>query len=88
MLMALNSLAAVHTKPTIKTTKQILNYSATHPDTVTEYRISGTILHIYSDESHKSKPEAQIRAGRYFFLGPKYNTMIQSMPPPNGPVNV
>ena len=47
MLMALNSLAAVHTKPTIKTAKQInkiLNFSATHPDAVTEYRRSGMIL--------------------------------------------
>ena len=40
MLMALNYLAAVQKKPTIETTKQItefLNYSATHPDAVTEY---------------------------------------------------
>ena len=39
LLMALKSLVAVHTKPTIETKKQItqsLNYSATYPDAVTE----------------------------------------------------
>ena len=49
MLMALNSLAAVKTKPTIETEKQIshfLNCSATHPDAITEFRKSVMILHI------------------------------------------
>ena len=49
MLMALNSLTAVRTKPTIETAKQItqfLNYSATNPDVVTEHRRSGIILHL------------------------------------------
>ena len=53
--MALNSLAAVQTNPIIKTAKQIiqyLNYRATHTDAVIEYRISGTILHIYLDASY------------------------------------
>ena len=57
MLMALNSLAAVQTKPTIETAKiitQILNYSATHPDAVIECIKSGMILHIYSDASYLS----------------------------------
>ena len=47
MLMALDSLAAVQTKPKIETAKQItqfLNYSATHPDAIIEYRKSGMIL--------------------------------------------
>ena len=69
--MALNSLAAVHTKPTIETAKQVtrfLNYSATRPDKITEYRRSGMILQIYSDESHISEPEARTRASGYFFL--------------------
>ena len=48
MLMALKSLAEVQTNPTIETSKQItqfINYSATHPEAVTEYRKSGMILH-------------------------------------------
>ena len=53
-LMALKSLATVQKKRTIETAKQItqfLNYSATHPDAITEYRKSGMILHTYSDAS-------------------------------------
>ena len=46
------------------------------------------ILHVYSDASYISEPEAQIRARGYFFLEPKSNTQIQKMPPENGPVNV
>ena len=74
MLMALKSLAAVQTKPIIKTAKQItqfLNYSATRPGAVTEWRRSGTILHIYLDASYISEPEAQSRAGGYIFLRTK-----------------
>ena len=69
MMMALNSLVAVHTNPIIKTEKQVtqyLNYSTTHPDAVTEYRRSGIILHVYLDESYISEPDARIRAGGYF----------------------
>ena len=69
MMMTLNSLATVHAKLTSKTAKQIhnfLNYSATNPDAVTEYRKSGMILHIYYDASYILEPEARSRAGRYF----------------------
>ena len=47
--MALKYLAAVQTKPTIEIAKQItqfLNYSATYPDEIPEYRKIGMILHI------------------------------------------
>ena len=57
MLMSLNLLAVVQKKPTTETAKQItqlLNYSVTHPDAVTEYIISGMILHIYSDSFYIS----------------------------------
>ena len=49
MLVALKSLVAVQTKPTIETAKQItqfLNYSATRPDAITEYKKIRMILHI------------------------------------------
>ena len=85
-LVALNSLAAVQKKSTIETAKQItqfLYYSTSHPDVLTEYRRSGMILHIYSDESYISEPEAHIRAEGYFSLSPKSinNTQITAMPP-------
>ena len=46
------------------------------------------ILHIYSNVSYISEPEAWSRYRGYFFLGPKSNTPIQEMPPENGPVHV
>ena len=91
MLMDLNSLVAVQIKPTIETANQIthfLNYSATHPDAITEYRKSGMILHIYSDVSYISEPEAQSRSRGCFFLGPKSNTPIQEIPLENVPVHL
>ena len=69
MLIELNSLEAVQTNMTIETTKQItqfLNYSATHTGTVTEYIKIRMILHIYSDASYISEPEAKSRSGGYF----------------------
>ena len=69
ILMGLNSLVTVQIKLTIETAKQInqfLNYIATHPETVKEYRRSGIIIHIYSDELYISEPEARNRAGGYF----------------------
>ena len=62
MLMELKSLAAVQTNPTIETAKQItqfLNYSATKPYVVTEYRRSGMVINIYLDASYISEPEAR-----------------------------
>ena len=91
MLMALNFLEAVQTKPIIVTTKQtthFVNYSATHPDEITEYRKSGIILHVYSNASYTSELEARSRSGGYYFLGQKYNTPIQEIPLENGPVHV
>ena len=46
------------------------------------------ILQIYFNASHISEPEAQSRAGGYFFIGPKPNTPIQEIPPENGPGHV
>ena len=68
--MALNSLMAIQKKLTIETAKkttQFLNYSATHPDTITEYIKIGMILQIYSDASYISEPDAQRKDVRYFF---------------------
>ena len=74
MLMELNYQAAVQKKTTIDTEKYIthlLNYCASHPDSVTKYKINNTILHICSDASYLSEPEAQSISGGYFSLGPQ-----------------
>ena len=43
---------------------------------------------IYQYEYYISEPEARSRADGYFFLGPKFNILIQEMYPKNGPVHV
>ena len=91
MLMALNSLAVVQKNLTIETAKQItqlLNYSATHPYAIIEYKKSGMILQMYYNAFYISEPEARSRAGGYFSLGPNSKTPIQEIPPENGPVHV
>ena len=90
MLMALNSLAELQTIPTIETSKQIttfLNYSASHPYSVIECRRSRMILHISSDASCISEPEARSRADG-FFLNTKSKTPITSMTTEKGSVYV
>ena len=91
ILMALNSLATLQTNPTIETAKQItqfISYSMTHPDAVTEPRISGMIIHIYLDASPISERWGLSRAGEYFLLGPKSNTPIKSISPGNRSMHI
>ena len=85
MVMALNSLVAVQTKSTVEVEKNIthfLNYCASNPDDVTEYKRNYIILHLYSDASCLSEPEALSRSGGYFFLvpRPKNKTPISEVP--------
>ena len=49
---------------------------------------SRMVIHIYSDASYISEPEAQSGAIGYFVLGPKYNIPMQEIPPDIGPVHV
>ena len=66
LIIKLNSLAAVQKNPTIETAKQttqLLNYKASHPYAVKEYRRITMILHIHSYASYISEPEACSRAG-------------------------
>ena len=69
MLIELNYLEYFHNNPTMETEKQInhfLNYCESHPDYMTEYKRSDMILHLYSDASYLSEPEAHSRSGGYF----------------------
>jgi hypothetical protein len=74
VLMPLNDIATEQTRATEKaqaTTKQLLNYLATHPDTTNRYQASDMILHIHSDASYLSVSNAQNRLRGLFFLGNK-----------------
>jgi hypothetical protein len=72
MLHMLSNLAASQTQGTQATTVQMvhfLNYCATYPEAKLRYRASDMILHIYSDASYLTKPEARSRAGGHHYLG-------------------
>ena len=73
MLITLNFLEEVQTKPAIETAKlntRVLNYSVSHTDVVTDYKRSDMIQHIYSYASYTSEQEVRIRSGGYFPLSP------------------
>ena len=86
IFVALHSLAVVQTNPTLYTAKyttHLLNYCTSHPDAVTEYKSSDTILYLYSNSSYLYKPAVRSRSGGYFFLRPipRNNTPILEMLP-------
>jgi hypothetical protein len=71
MLHMLSNLAALQIQGTQATTVQMvhfLNYCATYPEAKLRYRASDMILHIYSDASYLTKPEARSRAGGHHYF--------------------
>jgi hypothetical protein len=86
MLVALNGLASAQTKVTNATANalvHLLNYCITYPDAKIQYHASNMILHLHSDASYLSLPEARSRAGGYLFLSTKPSTKPT---PNNGPI--
>ena len=86
MLVALNGLASAQTKATSTTADalvHLLNYCTTYPDATIQYHASDMILHLHSDASYLSLPEARSRAGGHLFLSTKPSTKPT---PNNGPV--
>jgi hypothetical protein len=72
--MPLNDIATEQTKATEKTqaaTNQLLDYLATHSDTIIQYHASDMTLHIHSDASYLSVSNARSHRGGLFFLGNK-----------------
>jgi hypothetical protein len=89
MLVALGTLASAQTKSTEATMDaavHLLNYAATHPEATVRFRRSDMILHIHSDASYLSEPQARSRVGGYFYLGGKEEPLAN--PKPNGPIHV
>ena len=61
MPVALGSIASQQTKATKKTCEEtlwLLNYAASHPDATIHYRARYMVLHIHSDASYISEPQA------------------------------
>ena len=47
----------------------LLQYAATWPEAELVYHASDMILHVHSDASYNSEPQARSRVGGYFYLG-------------------
>jgi hypothetical protein len=93
MLVALSALASAKTThATAQAVTQLLNYAATHPDAILQYRASDMVLHVHSDASYLSESQARSRAGGFFYLSsgaPHFTTAIDPNGPPpplNGPI--
>ena len=80
MLTALGSLATQQANPTqntMKKVKQLLDYTATPPDTCVIYKASDMVLAAHRDASYLSESNACNQAGQHFFMCSNTNT------PPN-----
>jgi hypothetical protein len=70
-LITITSAQKKCTDSTADTMIQLLNYCATHPDAEVRFHASNMVLHISSDDSYHSEPEARSRTGGSFYLGQK-----------------
>jgi hypothetical protein len=78
-LSTLGSQQTQATEQTVKNTKHLLDYLATHPDARIRYHASDMILNVHSDASYLSETKARSRASGHYFLGwlPKPNEPIR-----------
>ncbi len=58
--------------------KQLLDYAATHPDTILTYKRSNMVLVVHSTASYLSKPKACSCAGGHFFLSSDVVNLIDN----------
>ena len=72
ILHALSAIAAEQANPTEMTLQrvcQFLDYMHTNPNDVIRFWASDMVLNVHPDTSYLTASRAQLRAGRYFFLG-------------------
>ncbi len=84
ILVALSTIASAQATPTSDTmrkTKQLLDYVATHPDAILSYKASDMILAVHSDASYLSEAQARSRVGGHFFCSTNSDD-----PPNNGAI--
>jgi hypothetical protein len=88
MLVALGTLASDQSEPTTDTLTamtQLLNYAATHPDAVVEFRASDMVLHIKSDASYLSESKGRSRFAGYHYLSDMPSNPTKAPHPDNPP---
>ena len=78
-LTTLGSKQAKATSRTLKSTEQLLDYLATHPNASLQYYASAKVLNNHSDASYSSERGAKSRAAGHYFLGwkPRNNAPIR-----------
>lgn len=72
LLVALSSLASAQaqgTEATMTAATRLLNYCATYPNATVRFHASDMVLHLHSDASYLSEPQARSRAAGYHYLG-------------------
>ena len=92
MLPSLNTLSEQQpsqTKNTEAAITHFLDYAATNPSAIVQYKASNVILQIDSDASYLSEPMARSRTGGHYYLSslptdPKKPPNL--LPPANGPI--
>ena len=93
MLPSLNTLSEQQSSPTKNTEAAVthfLDYVATNPSAIIQYKSSDIILHIASDASYLSEPRARSHTGGHYYLrslptDPKHST---NLPPlANSPIH-
>ena len=93
MLPALNILAEQQSSPTRNKESAITNlldYAATNPSVIIQYKASDMILYINSDASYLSDPRARSCTGGQYYLSSLPTDLKKSsnLPPPaNGPIH-
>jgi hypothetical protein len=88
MLQTLNDLATAQSRGTQATAMAMthfLNYCATHPDATIRFKASNMLLHVHSDASYLSAPEALSQAGGHHFLGKQKHSAVPTFN--NGPIH-
>ena len=87
MLTSINTIVEEQANPTQNTESAIthfLDYAATNPSAIVQYKASDMLLHIGSDSSYLSEPWASSRTGEHCYLRllPYDTEKAPNIPPP------
>ena len=71
MLRAINEILRVQSRPTRDTTEKsrmLLEYAATYPNAILDYKVSDMVLHVDSDAAYLTMPEERSCYSGHFYL--------------------
>jgi hypothetical protein len=77
---------AAHTQDTMDKCNQVLDYVATHPLAVIQYRASDMILMTDTDAAYLVLPKARSRITGHYYFTNRMDDYTQGIPMANGPV--